>query len=166
MKIIKISILILSILSCSTYKHVPKINYIDKYNLGSILKFKHLKNEKYMELIACDQDGFYVLDVNTNLTKENLRYYLKSEIYNIRLIYAKGPNYSLSIVGFPLFTISHGFFLGITAPLNVVLTSIITYTGKNHNTIKYKGYNIDEICSFARFPAGLPENLKLEDIKK
>lgn len=65
-----------------------------------------------------------------------------------------------------IFTFFHGWFWAITIPLNVgIITAQSKISNKGMYNIKYTENQWDILRKFSRFPAGLPENVPLIDIK-
>jgi hypothetical protein len=58
-----------------------------------------------------------------------------------------------------LSTISHGFFLVISAPVWIVTSSVAGATYSRTARVRYEGDNWDELAKWARFPQGMPAGL-------
>lgn len=87
------------------------------------------------------------------------------DIRRFSLKYAKTPQYGWSIPVYSLATLSHGFLLGFTLPINLITTIIVTNTGEKSFKYNEKNFSFDQLKMFARYPQGIPEHISLDMIK-
>lgn len=169
MKNIILSLLITAALicsSCSTAAYLPTNSRIVDNQYGSYINIQM----NYMssidgELIAVTPKIVYVLiykDGTTHLDSANL-----DQIKDFSLRYAKSnaAYYGLMIPASAAITLSHGWFLLFTLPLNLITTTVVTLTAGSSFVIKMKDISWDNLYKFARFPQGIPDNVRLNDIK-
>ncbi len=170
-------IFIVFISACYTPSYLPKPETINENQFGSYIKITDLAGNKYKgELIAVENNTLYVLhkEYDTTLLKINI-----SNIFKYRIMYAKGKNYWWLI---PIFSLSpsipmpdpnpkgsvisfHGFFAFLTVPLNLIVTSLVSISSFYAFTYTQDKISYEQLKMFARFPAGIPKNIKLEKIK-
>ncbi len=65
-----------------------------------------------------------------------------------------------------LSTISHGFFLILTAPIWILGGSIATSKQSSRPNLDYPEHSLDEFRLYARFPQGIPSGLSLLELKR
>ncbi len=161
-KISLLFVLIGLLFSCSVPQYLPPSQQIDVNRYGSHIKLFQ-KNGKRVsgELIAVDHQSVVVLVEST----KNCITVPINQIYRFKLRYARPAHYGWSIPLFTLSTISHGFFLIITAPLNLILTISVTVGGENAFTYSQKDMSYEKLIMFARFPQGIPSNVDLANIR-
>ncbi len=147
--------------------YLPPSDKIDVNARGSFIKIEFRNGNKVEgELISADSTGMAVLienERNDYLFKKI--FILKfSSIEEFNLYYAKPENYYPKMY-YSFISLLHGIWLFITMPLNLGVTYSIAYGSENsfkHNSSNMK---INDLKKFSRFPQGMPENIKLEDIK-
>lgn len=149
--------------SCATPHYLPEAENIPSSQYGANIKVYRFKAQAIIqgELIAVDSTKIIVRSDATHLCRE----IPKSEIQRYLVRYAEGYHYGWAIPTYALATFSHGFLLVITMPVNILVTSIITGNAENEFTYKEKHLPYEQLNMFARFPQGIPPNIKLEDIK-
>lgn len=164
-------IIILLLNSCASmhHAHLPKVKEIDTDFYGGYIdilikpgvkinKKKHVKGE----LIAIDDSKMLVYMVNIKnpkITEVNLK-----DIKFFKIYYAKGTNYAVTSL-LPVSTITHGIGLLLTLPVNIAGVLYVNISSQDDFTYNKKNIKLDQLKMFARFPQGLPPNVKLEDIK-
>lgn len=160
--IIVLSMLIVFISSCSTPKYLPSADKIDVNTYGSYIKISQ-KNKPNTEgeLIALDHEYITVLNYDS---KECLVLPL-AEINKFTLLYATPKHYGWTIPASILLSVSHGFVGMITLPLNLIVTISTTASSELAFTYNEKSMTFDKLKMFARFPQGIPQNIKISDIK-
>jgi len=80
-------------------------------------------------------------------------------------VYTYESEGGLGVAGFlgTLSTISHGFFLILTAPVWIITTAIAVAAEKNHVELDYPEDNtLEELSQWARFPQGIPSTVDEE----
>jgi hypothetical protein len=147
--------------SCSSPKFLPASTEIHSNPYGSYISVA-LRNGTFFrgELIAIDT-------VNMLILSETIGKCISikvSDAKNFTLKYAKSKHYGWSIPVFTLFTLSHGGYALATAPLNLIVTIVVTSSGEHAFTYNNKNMTLDQIRMFARFPQGIPKNLPIESI--
>lgn len=117
------------------------------------------------ELIAVDSVKIIVLT-------DSVLYHVKfaeviklSEINHYTLRYAKPKHYGPLIPLYWLGSVFHGYYFVLTAPINILTTSIVTSTGEKAFTYNEKDLNFKKLKMFARFPQGLPPNIDINQIR-
>lgn len=112
------------------------------------------------ELIAISPLEVWVL-VGDAMLHEPLARVSKLEIHPYRV-----PVGGLAATGAlgTLSTLSHGFFLVISAPLWIVTTVISGAMYSRTARERYDGGNWDELAKWARFPQGMPAGLTREEL--
>jgi hypothetical protein len=113
------------------------------------------------ELIAIDTDSIVVLEKST----QSCVVMPVSGIKRYSLYYAQPKNYAWTIPLYSLVTISHGWFMIISFPVNLISTSIIYREGKNAYRYRANEISYESLKMFARFPAGLPPGIDLASIR-
>ncbi len=117
------------------------------------------------ELIAADSLKIVVLtDINyARRLDRTIQVVPVNEIKNYKLYYARPNRYWWTIPAFTAATLSHGYILVFSAPVNLLLTGLVTLS----NTFRYKkrDLTLEEMKMFARFPQGIPAHLDLNSLK-
>jgi len=152
--------------SCSTVAYLPDINGIAKNQYGSYIEILLVGNYYLKgELIAVNPKKVFVLKNDKNFMQ--LDSVSLTEIKNFTLRYAKGKakNYAWTIPASAAITISHGWFLIFSLPINLLTTTIVTTNAGSSFAMNKYDIMWDELSKFARFPQGIPPNIQLKDIK-
>lgn len=164
-------IIVIALSSCNSmrYANLPKVKDIDTDYNGSFVniflkKEGKINNKRHVkgELIAVDSTKMIVLTVKRKKV-EPIEIDVKN-IKSFRLYYAKKPNYDLTAL-LPVSTISHGFYLVLTLPVNLIGVIYINESAQKDFRYTQHTISIEELKMFARFPQGLPPNVKLEALK-
>ena len=136
---------------------------VDVNEYGSHIKIIHKTLSSIKgELIAIDSSKIVLLQ-KTNLNKCTV--FKTADIKQFRLRYAKPKHYGWTIPVYTLATISHGVFLIFTAPLNLIVTFIVSVGSEQAFTYTNKNMTYEELKMFARFPQGIPSNVEIRDIR-
>ncbi|MCX6148058.1 MAG: hypothetical protein NTW25_12555 [Candidatus Kapabacteria bacterium] len=171
-KIISIFLILTFFLGgCSSFpyfpSYLPSSDKVGVNQFGSYIKLE-LKNGNDIggELIAADNSQIYVLIETQNdkiISKKTIKLEY-SELEDFSFYYAKPENY-YSRIALSLVSVLHGFWLVITLPLNLIVRNSVAIGSKN--SFKYYGTEVNskQLSQFARFPQGIPENIKFENIK-
>ena len=149
--------------SCTTPGYLPKIDSIDIDPYGAYIDIKpHTGPNIKGELIAIDSSLIVVLTKNKDawtavpLSVDNIK--------SFKLSYARNKDYGWTIPVFTLATISHGLFLIITAPINLIVTTSVAIGSKKSFQYTDKTMSLRKLKMFARFPQGIPPTIDFKDI--
>ncbi|MFT4534126.1 MAG: hypothetical protein ACJA1A_001484 [Saprospiraceae bacterium] len=136
---------------------------VDVNEYGSHIKIIHKSLASVEgELIAIDSSEIVLLQ-DTNMNKCTV--FKTADIKQFKLRYAKPKHYGWTIPLYTLATISHGIFLVFTAPLNLIVTIIVSVGGEKAFTYSDKNMTYEELKMFARFPQGIPSTVDIKDIR-
>lgn len=181
-KLFLILILFWLLSSCSTTTYLSKYQDINENVYGSLISIMCERSPErpklddiYFdgELISCDSISLLICDHRQN----NEKYYKipLSDIKNCYIKFSSESNYygGLGLL-LSLSTISHGFGLLLTFPVNLIMTIPMffmpSYSFKLAKKTQdpYLYLNHKNLSRFARFPQGLPEDFKyiIENEKK
>ncbi len=150
--------------SCANLKYLPNPDEIDTNEYGSYIDVtKNKGSDVKGELIAIDSLNVVVL-TNTKYSKEAVRIPMK-EVYGFSIRYAQTTHYGWSIPIFTLFTATHGVFILLTGPVNLISTILVTTSGENAYKFKDSDLNFNDFKMYARFPQGIPPNIDISTIK-
>lgn len=162
--LILILLLISFISSCSAPKYVPKLEEVPFSAYGSHIEIKQLSGAEIEgELIAVDSKTLFVLTAADSIKK--LHNLPVSDIEKFKLTYAQPKSYAWTIPVYTLSTLSHGYFALFTAPVNAVVTSVVTARGANAFTYNEQVMSYEELSKFARFPQGIPPKIDTASIR-
>jgi hypothetical protein len=165
-KIIIGGLLAIIIGSCNSPEYLPSVDKIDVNQYGSHIRINN--NNKTIaegELIAIDSSEIVVLTGPDVISTKKCVIVPVKEIHRFKLSYAKPKHYGWTIPLYTLATLSHGFFLMFTAPVNLIVTVSATSGGENAFTYSDKEMTYEKLKMFARFPQGIPQDVGLADIK-
>ena len=160
-KIILIAIVMLSITGCVSTSNLPQYNKIGLHPYGSVIKMNYRSDEFLAgELIALKDSNIIILNFNNNKCLEIPMRQIKK--YEVKFAQSKHYGYAIPLLSAS--TISHGFFALISFPVNLISTIIITATAESAYSINGNDLTLKQLNMYARFPQGLPDNIRLEDI--
>jgi small nuclear ribonucleoprotein (snRNP)-like protein len=164
-KLILLGILLTFVISsCTAPKYLPKVKEIDVNPFGSYISINLLTGPNIKgELIAVDNNQLVVLTDSSNLRTALV--IPINFVKNYKLQYAKPTNYSMMIPLYTSATIGHGYFLIFTAPLNLIVTTLVTTGGKTAFQYTNNEITYETLKMFARFPQGIPPNIDLANIE-
>jgi hypothetical protein len=113
------------------------------------------------ELIAVDSQSIIILKKHVDICVV----IPIDEIREFKLYFARNTKKSWLIPIFGLSTLYHGFYLQITAPVNLIITSAIAV--HDNNKLKYDQNDISyqDLHMFARFPQGIPAGVTLKEVR-
>jgi len=159
---------IIVVCGCSSVKapkeSVPRRKAIatDAFGGWVTISLKTNQNSIQGEFIAVASDSVYIMIDN------EVQLVSRADINNARVIFFNTESGSYGVWTFlnSLATISNGYFLIFTLPLNLI-TGISTTTGesKRINYYDYPALTWEELNKYARFPQGIPEQLDIKEIK-
>ncbi|MBK3518646.1 hypothetical protein [Carboxylicivirga marina] len=144
---------------------------MEQYVFGSYFKGTEIEERRYVEgeIICIDDSTMTLMTLNN---KKNTIVLIKKHHVKDGLIYvALSSNNANSISMWSsanmLLPLSHGAYGVITLPLNIIVGAGISYdTALSPYSIMYPSdISWNQMNKFARFPGGLPEGVKIEDIK-
>lgn len=160
---------VLLLASCT--KKVPIVYGVDHYHQspnGSFIKAKIKGRQEKInvsgELIAADDKKIivYTLDNPRILQPYALRDILSYEIY-----YAKGvENYNIETGLINASTLTHGWFLVLTLPINLIVNGSINESVNKELRFNSKELSADQLFKYARYPNGLPRGIDLSNLNK
>ncbi len=149
--------------SCTSPRYLTSSDRIDVNEYGSHIKIDHKSLSSIEgELIAIDSNTIVILQ-ETSMNKCTI--FKTEDIKKFKLRYAKPKHYGWTIPVYTLATISHGVFLLLTAPLNLIVTTAVTIGGERAFTYDNDDLTYEELKIFARFPQGIPCNVDIKDIR-
>jgi len=164
---------ILVLFSGCAITHAPSGWLSDSHELqyeafGGWLQVHYSKNDSLKqstmgELIALSSDSLYVLGRN-----ENLHVIAVADVTHARLVEYKSHHGELGgwIALGTLSTVSHGWYLILTAPLLWIFAGTLAASSRSYDPIiDYPRYSFNEFKAYARFPQGLPKNLDRHKLK-
>jgi hypothetical protein len=162
-KIIITGLLAIIISSCTSPRYLPSADKIDVNEYGSYIKINQdTKSHIEGELIAIDSNKIVVLSgmkqICVSVPVKDVRRFI--------LQYAKHKDYSYTIPIYSLATLAHGYWLILTAPVNLIVTTSVTVSGASVFKYSDKNMTYDKLKMFARFPQGIPQNIDIATIKK
>lgn len=146
--------------SCSTYEHLPTFDEVRVSPYGAQIE---IGASLYGELIAIDSSKMIILTDST-LGSKIVSFNLE-QVSGFTLRYAQNEDYGFSIILLPALTISHGVFLIITAPINLIVSISAAVGGQNAFTYNESEISLDDLKMFARFPQGIPPNIDLNQVE-
>ena len=156
-------VLMLLLGSCKAPAYLPESEDIGTHAFGSYIIID-LNEGKDLEgeLISIDEEALLVLPKQGDLQIQSVP---AENIKSFTLMYAQPKNYGWSIPVSVLITASHGVFAVFTAPINIVVTSVVTSRGQKAFTYRDRDISMEELKMFARFPQGLPPQIEVVDLK-
>lgn len=169
-----IIIVFLLLSSCaSSYQYLYNAEYYQLNPRGSYLtaKTSYTKDNALKpttgsykgELICVDSTNLYLLH------KDNEHAVISTvqltTISQFSLKYAREKNIVWTIPVYSLATISHGWFLVFTFPINLITTAVLASKSNKDYRFTNKNFSVDELYKFARFPQGLPDGIDLTELK-
>lgn len=153
-----------SLMSCLSARYLPESNEIDVNQHGSFIRVNTKDDQLYQgELLAVD--GINLVILNRDTTKEKISEVNTANVKKFKLRYAKSKHYEWTIPVSMLVTIAHGWYAGLTLPVNIITTSTVSSGGEYAFEYNQKIMTFDKLKMFARFPQGIPSNVDLARIK-
>ena len=164
-------ILILSFLAaCNSPRYLAKPSQFKNHIKGMAIEIKKGRGQDFYlkgEIIEVTAEDLKVLPyVNASKVRVIPRATLKMADIIVATTSDNPTGISTWAALINLAVIGHGWFAGLTLPINVISTSIIGSTAaKSTYRIKYpEGISWEELHKFARFPQGLPEHIDPAEI--
>ncbi|WP_029036928.1 hypothetical protein [Salinimicrobium xinjiangense] len=148
---------------CKAPAYLPDAEEIGIHEFGSFVIIDLTEGSDIEgELIAVDDTALIVLSKEDENRIQSVPI---ARIKGFKLMYAQPKNYGWTIPVSALATLSHGFLLVFTAPVNIIVTSGVTARGANAFTYNDGDITMEEIKMFARFPQGLPPDIEVANLK-
>lgn len=163
------SIFVMNILAaflfgCSGISYLPETDSIDTNRYGSFIQIKTRDGRDAKgELLAAAGNDLVVLSQDT--TPQRIEKIPFENVERFKLRYAKPKHYGWTIPVSAVATIAHGWYAGLTLPVNLVTTTSVTVGGEKAFTYNQKTMPLYKIQMFARFPQGIPSNIDLARIR-
>ncbi len=112
------------------------------------------------ELIAVTDDTLFVADTT-------LHAIATTDIIRARLVTYDASNLGLfgAMLAGTIFTITHGWFLTLTAPMWIIGSSIAAISRSYDPIIDYPKKSLKHFSPYARYPQGLPSEIDRSRIK-
>jgi len=143
-------------------KYLPTPDQLGVNEYGSYISITMQQGSTlHGELIAVDNDSIVVLKKSTNACIVMP----VSGVKRFSLNYAQPKNYGWAIPLYSLLTISHGWFMIFSFPVNLIATAIIYSEGKNAFRYRTHEISLESLKMYARFPDGIPPGIDLAGIK-
>jgi hypothetical protein len=147
---------------CESPSYLSSINQIEDNSHGaSILVYLQPHGIMKGELLAIDSNDLSILQYSYDERVMTAAIIPINRIRNFEIQYAKPKNYGWSIPLLTLSTISHGWYLIFTLPLNLIVTISTTAGSQNSFMYNKKEISLNELKMFARFPQGLPKGIDI-----
>ena len=86
------------------------------------------------------------------------------DVATFRLIFAQPKDYSAPLGIGTVSTLSHGYWLVFTLPINLITAAAVSSSSKGSVTYTQSHISLQELQMFARFPQGVPEGVGVEMI--
>ncbi|MBK8552481.1 MAG: hypothetical protein IPL53_15975 [Ignavibacteria bacterium] len=150
--------------SMSSPDYLPDSENIDVNVYGSYISIvmKDAEHTTGGELIAVDSANFIVLTETDDSLVKKIKIVPVKKVDNFVIKYAEGDDYIAAVPLYTLASLTHGYYALITLPLNLIITLVV-----NSEAFVYSDKNIslDDLKMFARFPQGIPPNIRYDSIK-
>jgi hypothetical protein len=160
--------LILFLASCSSPTYLPHPKEVGVNTYGSYMKVKLINGKKVIgELLAIDDKELFILTSSLkNPETKSIVKVKRADLKKFRLQWGK-PNSNYYPMPFllSLVTLSHGVWLLISLPINLITSIAVIATAESDFSYTDKDISLNDLRKFARFPNGFPEGVNLEDIK-
>ncbi len=154
------------ICGCYAPSYLPTENEIDINRYGAYIIIKGNNNQGVRgELLSVDSTGVLVLNDSSPKTGGRISHVSTEEMKSFSIQYAQPHQYGWTIPVSALATISHGFFLVGTMPINIIVTASVTAGGQSAFRYDEKSIQHKDLKMFARFPQGIPPGLDVQKIK-
>ena len=168
------SILILPFILCmflfaSCTKNIPVVYDVDHYHQspkGSFIIAKIKGRQEKLnisgELIAADNKKIIVYTLGN---PRFMQPYALRDILSYEIYFAKGvENYNLHASLNNASTLTHGWFLILTLPINLIINGSINESVHKELRFNSKEVPLDQLYKFARYPNGLPRGIDLNNL--
>ena len=167
-----IAILATFLAGCAVTKDIPSKNDAGISLFGSHASIS-LKNIPTISGELIEVDTGHITIMPRYPVKSKAEYFLKSNhcltipldtVQKISVIYARDYGSANASIALPFLSLTHGYFAAITFPINII-ASIVIASGSAYAFHMQDTFDVEKLKMFARFPGGLPPNVKLEDLQ-
>jgi hypothetical protein len=159
----------LLLVDCTTVRHTPITREMPNWPRGAwvtLLNAKRQPSKTQGELLALTPDAMLLLTSPDSTVLEIRR----TDVSEATIDFALTSN---TVKGFDAWgtllnvgTISHGFLLILTLPINLLVTiPTASSTRKPYHVHYPQNISWEETTKFARFPQGLPPGVKREQLR-
>lgn len=150
------------LMGCKSTQYLPKAEQVGTNTHGAyIIAIEQSTYETMGELIAADSTYIIILNKRT----DNCDSVAIAKIAHFKVRFARTAFNKKLIPIYLLSTVLHGIFAAVTVPLNLLVMSSIIIKETNELQYTEQDISFEQMRMFARFPAGLPKGVRLEDIK-
>ncbi len=155
------------LVACKTKEYLPKPFEMKYYTKGMWLEFKLPdKTTSSGELLALNEKQAFILPLNSDvktIEKSNIQ----SAVLHLSLT-ADHPEELRGATFIPFLTLTHGVFLILTLPINLLIAGPIVDSQRSGTyIIEYpKAVTWEELAKFSRFPQGIPKGLDIYTLKE
>lgn len=151
--------------SCSYPKYLSKFRDFEQNVYGAQIYVNVRQNYGLIqgELLAVGDTSLFLLQnlKTNNIDRDSLIEVSFNSFQKYYLYVAKPENYAPSFLLNNLLTLSHGFFLVLTLPVNLIVTSAVIAGGRKSYKLTQRDVdNIQQLSKFSRFPVGIPDGFK------
>lgn len=148
---------------CKAPAYLPEAEEIGVHEFGSFVTIDLTEGGTIEgELIAVEDEVFMVLSKEG---EKKLHSVPVAGMKGFKLMYAQPKNYGWTIPVSALATISHGVLAVFTAPVNIIVTSVVTARGAKAFTYNDGNISTEDLKMFARFPQGLPPGIETANLR-
>lgn len=162
------SISLIGLTGCLIPRNLVKPEDVDSYPYGSVIYVRTIKNITIAgELLAVDSNYLLVLPDKTLL--EDAALIRKDQIKSYIVFFAQPKNYNYTIPMSLAVTATHGWFMPITLPLNVIVSSLTSRNAARAFSYRSQDITYDQLKIYSRYPEGLPQeltNTRFNEFKK
>lgn len=146
---------------CYTPHYLTEYEKVGEQPYGSYLKVQNHHGPLIKgELLAVQNDRLLILVQDELIhTVESVPF---DQIASFDLRYARSKNYWWTLPVFTGSTILHGIFLVVTAPLNLIITTLISIDSEQAFVLTERDLNVYQLWMFARFPQGIPPGIEVQ----
>lgn len=117
------------------------------------------------ELIAVQHDSIFVLQTSRKIPCGQVVAYFRQDVQTYTIKFVRTPSLGWTIPTFALLTLSHGYFLIFTLPLNIIATSASVAAVTMASTYTEKEVPFSNLSKFSRFPQGIPSGVPISAIR-
>jgi hypothetical protein len=155
------------------YQFKPKDIQNNPYGCWTVLTVSTEENEPIVsyagELLACENDTFYLLALNNIVLQVDTGRIVAAKLYTHKnqgdtYFFLSGALAIPGILGALIYTENAGAFLMMGFPVAVIgiFTAVNQWNSKVNELIYPQKNTLNDFVRYARFPAGLPEDIHLE----
>jgi hypothetical protein len=154
-------------ISCS--RNIPIVNDVDHFHLspkGAYIeaKINGLREKLNIsgELIVADKKKIIIYTLGKSRTMQP---YALKDVISYQIYFAKGvENYDFETGLINASTLTHGWFLVLTLPINLLINGSINESVHRELRFDAKEVPLDELYKYARYPNGLPRGIDINNL--